>query len=139
MKHLIIINHTQTGEALQRYLRYIKQTESTVTSFPVLNEKGTSSYLDYEIIIMEIYDESMINYGVQFGSLFEHKQKRLIYFFSAPTFKNGCTEKDLPENSFYLPNQLSGFLQALKNGIFMQNSSAKLMQILHSQPITSSH
>ena len=139
MNVLIITNHKPIGIALQRYIIYRYQFKSTIINFSILLENGMTSYRTYNLIISEIYNETMVNYGLQYGVLFEQSDKRLLYFFSENTFRNGFLIGDLPLNCFYIPIQLFGFLRSIANASTSENSSKRIMQILQSQPLTSSH
>lgn len=140
MKTVIIINHSSTGKSIQRYLKFLYQFNSTIIRFSELIPNGISPYLDYDLIISDVCDDSNgINYGAQFGNLFEQNHKRIIYFFTSSLLKDTYSINDLPDNCFYIPFQLLNFLHSLKNNITNEHSSEKLMIILNSNPITSSH
>lgn len=140
MKTVIIINHSPTGKAIQRYLNFLYKFSSTIINFSELIPNGISPYMNYDLIITDIYDDfTGKNYGLQFGNLFEKNQKRIIYFFTSYLFKDNYSINDLPDNCFYIPSQLLNFLHSLRNNITNEHSSEKLMLILNSNPITSSH
>lgn len=140
MKTLIIINHNPTGKSIQRYFKFLYQFNSTIISFSELIPIGISPYMNYDLIITDIYDDfTGKNYGLQFGNLFEQNHKRIIYFFTSYLLKDTYSINDLPDNCFYIPSQLLNFLHSLKNNITNEHSSEKLMLILNSNPITSSH
>jgi hypothetical protein len=139
MQALIIVNHHPAGRSIQRYLKYLFQYPSEIIDFTPLKEKGIFSFPDYDLVITDIYDETGINYGLQFGSLFEKKQKRIVYFFSAYSIRDGYNFNNLPGNCFYIPSRLPEFLRSFSAITSASDSSEKLMTILDTNPLTSSH
>ena len=85
MRVLIIVNQNFTGLAIQRYIKYLFEFKSSIINFSGLIDNGTAPYLNYDIIVSDIYNESMINYGLQYGPLFEANNKKVIYFFTVNT------------------------------------------------------
>ena len=139
MQALIIIKEKQTATALKRYFRYLHHIDTDIIDFSPLKEYGTSPFMKYDLIISEIYDENGTNFGLQFGSIFEADHKKLVYFFSLNTFYKAYDVRCLPANCFYLPLQLNEFLKFFGLSQTESPSSEKIMTMLKSRTITSSH
>ena len=139
MRALIIIKEKQTASALQRYFRFLHNTDTDIIEFSPLKENGTSPFMKFDFVISEIYDENGTNFGLQFGSIFEAVNKNLVYFFSLNNFHNAYDVRDLPENCFYLPLQLNEFLKSFGKPKTTSPTSEKIMTSLKSRTVTSSH
>ncbi len=139
MKVLIIINHLTTGKAISRYLSFVYQIPSDYIILQTLVHRGTKPFLNYNTIVTETHDTNAVDYGVQFGKIFESHGVKITFFFTQNYFLPGYTIKDLPANSFYIPLQLKDFINHLKKNQFAEEASTKLEQILFSNPLTSSH
>lgn len=139
MRILLIMNQDIFARSFQRYLHYLFQFSTDIITFSPLKESGISHFTDYDMFISDVYDRDDINYGVQFGSLFEKRNKSVFYFFTEYSFISGYTIKDLPVNCLYLPLQLSALNKMLSGKNTCINSSSILMKVLYSNPLTSSH
>jgi|GEM_PF-3211458 len=139
MNVLIIVNHPNVGNAISRYLSFISQNPSVYINLQTFIQQGSKSFLNYEVIISETHDTNDVDYGIQFGRVFESKGVKTIFFFTQNYFRSGYTTKDLPANCFYIPFQLKSFLNHLSESEFTEKASMKLEQVLFSNPLTSSH
>jgi hypothetical protein len=139
MKVSIIVNHHDLGKAISRYLSFVYQIPSDYFLLTSLVQKGSNSFLNYEMIILETHDTNAVDYGVQFGKVFESQSIKITFFFTQNYFLSGYTIKDLPANCFYIPMQLKEFLNHSSKNEFAEKAATKLEQILFSNPLTSSH
>ncbi len=139
MKTLIIVNQISLAKSLQRYNKFLYDSDSSYITFTELLSKGTSPYTKFELIISDIYNDNFIDYGLQFGELFESSGSKIIFFFTQNSYTNNYSIQDLPQNAFHLPMQLKEFLHSFDRVPRIENSSSLLMTILNSNPITTSH
>lgn len=139
MNSLIIHDYCPTAKAIQRYLHFICNIHSDITDFTPLIKNGTSSFTNYNLIIIDVYDKNNINYGVQFGNSFEIREINTIYLLTINWLKNDYSINDLPVNCFYLPLQLDKFLKSINKQSERIKSGKILEQMLNTRPLTSSH
>lgn len=139
MRILIIVNQLSVGKAISRYISFISPNPSDYLNLQTLVQQGSKSFLNYKTIITETHDTNEVDYGVQFGKVFESRGVKITFFFTQNYFFSGYTIKDLPANSFYIPLQLKDFLNHLSKSEFAEKATTKLEQVLFSNPLTSSH
>lgn len=139
MKVIIIVNHLAVGKSISRYLSFVSQISSDYINLQTFVQQGSKSFLNYKAIISETHDTSDVDYGIQFGRVFESHGVKITFFFTHNYFLSGYTTKDLPANCFYIPLQLKDFLNHLSKSGFIEKAATKLEQVLLSNPLTSSH
>ena len=139
MKVLVIINHISLGKSISRYLSFINQIPSDYIILQTLVHQGSKSFLNYNTIVIETHDTNAVDYGVQFGKVFESNGIISTFFFTQNYFLSGYSIKDLPSNCFYIPLQIKEFLDYINKSEFVEKSATKLERVLFSNPLTSSH
>lgn len=139
MKVLIIVNNHLLGRSISRYLTFLFQLSSSYIKLKTLVEQGSEPFLNYDTLVLETHDNYGVDYGVQFGKIFESHGVKITLFFTQNYFITGYTINDLPENCFYIPLQLKDFLNHLEKSEITEKGTTRLEQILFSNPLTSSH
>lgn len=139
MNVLIIVNNLVMGKAISRYLSFVSQIPSEYIILQTLVQQGSKSFLNFNTIITETHNANDVDYGIQFGRVFESHGVKITFFFTQNYFLSGYKTKDLPANCFYLPLQLKDFLNHLSKSGFIEKAATKLEQVLLSNPLTSSH
>lgn len=139
MEVLVIVNYFPIAKSIARYLLFKYNYSSTIITLKELNEKGIGPYISFKYVITETHDSNSVDYGIQFGKIFESHSGNTTFFFTQNYFLPGYTIKDLPTNSFYIPFQLKDFFNHFTKSEFVEKASTKLEQILFSNPLTSSH
>jgi len=139
MNVLIIVNNINTGKAISRYLLFVSQISSDFITLKTLVQQGSKPFRNYKTIILETHDNIDVDYGIQFGRVFESYGAKITFFFLQNYFRFGYTIKDLPANCFYIPLQLKDFLHHINKSEFVEKAATELEQILFTNPLTSSH
>lgn len=141
MKIFILVQNSELGFSLQRYIKYFLGPKSDLYTFLNL-EKNIPDLKLYDIAVMDVYkstDGTFVSMGLQIANLFEARGIPFILFFYNDGLKEEYLISDLQENCFYLPTQIIEFLDSIKKPKKVEKSLNKYLKMFSSSGLTRDH